>query len=173
MKTTNESVAPLEPQPHSGVLALNIPIEELLGSVTTYNSVEGSDNKSQQLRTSARVFKKMKLDSANAAPLTPDKKEPPPPAKEEQPPRPEFKKRPMWSPEDKTLFFEALNDFGKDFDAIQNYIGNKQKKRGVPEGAVKTKDQIRHVYSRTWHKISKHLKFGSGESEPGQREVRD
>lgn len=42
----------------------NIPIEELLGSVTTYNNVEGSESRSQQLRTSARVFKKMKLDSA-------------------------------------------------------------------------------------------------------------
>lgn len=44
----------------------NIPIEELLGSVTTYNNVEGS----QQLRTSARVFKKMRLDSASSATTT-------------------------------------------------------------------------------------------------------
>lgn len=49
------------------ILQQNIPIEDLLGSVTTYNNVEGSDSKSLQLRTSARVFKKMKLDSANAA----------------------------------------------------------------------------------------------------------
>lgn len=41
-----------------------IPMEELLGSVTAYNSIDGSDARSQQLRTSARVFKKMKLDSA-------------------------------------------------------------------------------------------------------------
>lgn len=160
MKTPNEP-APPTPEQQGNPLALNIPIEELLGSVTTYNNVEGSDNKSQQLRTSARVFKKMKLDSANAAPLTPEKKETA--AKEEQPRPPEIKKRPIWYPEDKSLFFEALNEFGKDFDSIQNYISNKQKKRGLPESAIKNKDQIRHVYYRTWHKISKHLKFSSGE----------
>lgn len=49
------------------MLDQNVPIEELMGSVTTYNSVEGSDSRSLQLRTSARVFKKMKLDSANLA----------------------------------------------------------------------------------------------------------
>lgn len=49
------------------------PIEEMLGSVTTYNNIEGSDvfgapKNIQQLRTSARVFKKMKLDSILASP---------------------------------------------------------------------------------------------------------
>lgn len=158
MKSSNDPAPSTELQ--NSILSPNMPIEELLGSVTTYNNVEGSDNKSQQLRTSARVFKKMKMDSAvSVAPLTPDKKESPP-VKEE--PKPEVKKRPMWSPEDKSLFFEALNEFGKDFDSLQNYISNKQKKRGLPESSFKTKDQIRHVYYRTWHKISKHLKFSSG-----------
>lgn len=59
------------------IIDQSIPIEELMGSVTAYNNVEG-DSKSLQLRTSARVFKKMKLDSANsiAAPVTviPEKK---------------------------------------------------------------------------------------------------
>lgn len=56
------------------------PIEEMLGSVTTYNNVDGSDvfgspKNFQQLRTSARVFKKMKLDSALSLPTaqTPEK----------------------------------------------------------------------------------------------------
>lgn len=56
------------------------PIEEMLGSVTTYNNVDGSDlfggsKNFQQLRTSARVFKKMKLDSALSGPSaqTPEK----------------------------------------------------------------------------------------------------
>lgn len=158
MKTTNEQTPQTEPQ--NNILGLNIPIEELLGSVTTYNSVEGSDNKSQQLRTSARVFKKMKLDSSpSVVPLLPDKKEPPVKAAED--PRLDMKKR-IWSPEEKSLFFEALNEFGKDFDSIQTYISNKLKKRGFPETAIKTRDQIRHIYHRTFHKISKHLKFGSG-----------
>lgn len=47
------------------IIDQSIPIEELMGSVTAYNNVEG-DTKNLQLRTSARVFKKMKLDSANS-----------------------------------------------------------------------------------------------------------
>lgn len=170
MKTPNEQAPQTEIQ--NNVMALNIPIEELLGSVTTYNNVEGSDNKSQQLRTSARVFKKMKLDSSApvATPpppapvptvpplIVPDKIEPP--TKESC--KADMKKR-IWTPEEKSLFFEALNEFGKDFDSIQNYISNKLKKKGLPESSIKTKEQIRHIYHRTFHKISKHLKFSSGE----------
>lgn len=160
MKTTNDPTATPESHHHL-LLSQNIPIEELLGSVTTYNNVDGSDSKSQQLRTSARVFKKMKLDSANATPSGPDKKEA---AVIKEEPKPDVKKghRPSWSPEDKGLFFEALNEYGKDFESIQTYIGNKLRKKGLPESAIKTKDQIRHVYYRTWHKISKHLKFSNG-----------
>lgn len=51
------------------IIDQSVPIEELMGSVTAYNNVEGSDSKSLQLRTSARVFKKMKLDSANTTPV--------------------------------------------------------------------------------------------------------
>lgn len=70
--------------------------------------------------------------------------------------------RPQWSPEDKDIFFEALNEFGKDFDAIQQHINNKFKKKGLPDSLIKTKDQVRHFYYRTWHKVSKHLKFAEG-----------
>ncbi|KAF5300007.1 hypothetical protein FQR65_LT09263 [Abscondita terminalis] len=136
----------------------NVPIEELLGSVTTYNNVDGSDSKSQQLRTSARVFKKMKLDSAiSLQTVTDQKKET---TKEETKPETIKKQlRPTWSQEDKNLFFEALNEFGKDFEAIHLHIATKLKKKGLPDSVMKTKDQVRHFYYRTWHKISKHLKF--------------
>lgn len=156
MKTSGEAnVSSDIHQVEKMIISGNIPIEELLGSVTTYNNIEGSDCKSQQLRSSARVFKKMKLDSAIA-----EKKEPPPPpVKEEQKPEPKKQLKPMWSAEDKSLFFEALNEYGKDFDGIQAYMGNKLKKRGLPESAIKSREQIRHLYYRTWHKISKHLKF--------------
>ncbi|KAK4887661.1 hypothetical protein RN001_003932 [Aquatica leii] len=135
----------------------NVPIEELLGSVTTYNNVDGSDSKSQQLRTSARVFKKMKLDSAVSIPTATDQKKEA--AKEETKPEANKKLRPTWSQEDKNLFFEALNEFGKDFESIHSYIATKLKKKGLPDSVMKTKDQVRHFYYRTWHKISKHLKF--------------
>ncbi|XP_017783762.1 PREDICTED: protein cramped [Nicrophorus vespilloides] len=142
----------------------SIPIEELLGSVTTYNSV-GSEMKSLQLRTSARVFKKMKLDSELAALGPTDKKEEKKEDTKKEEMKPEMKKPPLrgplWSHEDKTLFFEALNEYGKDFDAIHTSISNKLKKRGVPEYMIKTREQVRHLYYRIWHKASKHLKFSS------------
>ncbi len=44
--------------------------------------------------------------------------------------------------------------YGKDFDAIQSFIQQKQRKKD-PNCSVKTKDQVRHFYYRTWHKIAK------------------
>ncbi|XP_015518276.1 protein cramped-like isoform X1 [Neodiprion lecontei] len=63
----------------------------------------------------------------------------------------------LWSMEDKNTFFKAINEYGKDFDALQSYFLSQGKKKGVAE--PKNKEQIRHFYYRTWHKISKHLKF--------------
>ena len=51
---------------------------------------------------------------------------------------------------------------GKDFEAIQNNIAMKYKKRGKPANMVKNKEQVRHFYYRTWHKISKHIDFANG-----------
>ena len=44
------------------------PIDTLLGSVS-YNEIDNTDGKPQQLRTSARVFKKMKFDLSVSAAL--------------------------------------------------------------------------------------------------------
>ena len=45
---------------------------------------------------------------------------------------------------------------GKDFDSIHNLIVSKCKRRGGSQPiAVKNKEQVRHFYYRTWHKISK------------------
>lgn len=57
----------------------------------------------------------------------------------------------QWSSEDKAIFFDALNEHGKNFDAIQMTFKNKKKS--------KNKEQIRTFYYRTWHKISKHVDF--------------
>ncbi|XP_034948918.1 protein cramped [Chelonus insularis] len=65
----------------------------------------------------------------------------------------------LWSLEDKNTFFKAVNEYGKDFDALQSYFLNQGKKKGLPENMIKNKEQIRHFYYRTWLKISKHLKF--------------
>lgn len=71
----------------------------------------------------------------------------------------------LWSQEDKQLFFEALNEFGKDFDAIQSYLASKLKPRSkssCAQAVPKNKDQVRHFYYRTWNKISKYLTFPKG-----------
>ena len=78
----------------------------------------------------------------------------------------------LWSDEDQTLFFVALNECGKNFDAIKLFFETKLKKgktpattsasssAAQPSGTVyKHKEQIRTFYYRTWHKISKHIKF--------------
>lgn len=66
-------------------------------------------------------------------------------------------KRVDWSPEDKVAFFEALNEFGKDIDAIHNYLVQKAKRRGGLE--VKTKDQVRFFYYRMSSILIKHISF--------------
>ncbi|XP_054390460.1 protein cramped-like isoform X2 [Pongo abelii] len=64
-----------------------------------------------------------------------------------------------WSTEDKNTFFEGLYEHGKDFEAIQNNIALKYKKKGKPASMVKNKEQVRHFYYRTWHKITKYIDF--------------
>ncbi|NWI95098.1 CRML protein, partial [Pitta sordida] len=64
-----------------------------------------------------------------------------------------------WSTEDKNTFFEGLYEHGKDLEAIQNNIALKYKKKGKPASMVKNKEQVRHFYYRTWHKISKYIDF--------------
>lgn len=66
-----------------------------------------------------------------------------------------------WSTDDKNSFFEGLYEHGKDFEAIQNNIALKYKKKGKPVSMVKNKEQVRHFYYRTWHKISKHIDFNN------------
>ena len=68
----------------------------------------------------------------------------------------------LWSAEDQGVFFVALNECGKNFDAIQLFFQTKAKKgnKAPPVGNVyKHKEQIRTFYYRTWHKISKYIEF--------------
>ncbi|KAL1431406.1 hypothetical protein MTO96_014258 [Rhipicephalus appendiculatus] len=52
----------------------------------------------------------------------------------------------LWSIEDKNAFFEAVSE----------------QKKGVPAHCIKNKDQVRHFYYRTWHKIAKVMDIGEG-----------
>ncbi|XP_037071423.1 trichohyalin-like, partial [Pollicipes pollicipes] len=62
-----------------------------------------------------------------------------------------------WSTFDKTIFFEALNEFGKNFEALQTYIAKKKSKNRPDQ--VRNRDQIRFFYYRTLNKISKYVQF--------------
>ena len=63
----------------------------------------------------------------------------------------------QWSGEDKAVFFEALNECGKNFEAIEKFISQKNSKN--KHRVLKNKDQIRTFYYRTWHKICKYVDF--------------
>ncbi|XP_045106077.1 mucin-5AC-like isoform X2 [Portunus trituberculatus] len=124
-----------------------------------------------QLRTSARVLNKQRREETKA-----DQPPPPQPLNAKKPDpgaldgefgeEEDGKKRrrawELWSLEDKNIFFESINECGKDFEAIQNYLTAKLRKKGAPRSQVKNKDQVRHFYYRTWHKISKHITFNEG-----------
>ncbi|XP_060063402.1 protein cramped-like [Ylistrum balloti] len=102
--------------------------------------------------TRSRIVKRPKRDLS--PPESPVKKS----VKEIKSSTPETKTKrqwELWSTEDKATFFEGLYEHGKDFDAIQNVIAQKCKKKGVAPQLIKNKDQVRHFYYRTWHKISK------------------
>ncbi|CAG0919331.1 unnamed protein product [Notodromas monacha] len=62
-----------------------------------------------------------------------------------------------WTAAAKDLFFDALNEHGKDFTAIQNFFAMKVKKKALPASMMKNKEQVRHFFYRTWTKISKLL----------------
>ncbi|XP_076302328.1 uncharacterized protein LOC143220592 [Lasioglossum baleicum] len=121
------------------------------------DSKVSTDTKNTQVRV-VRGAKKLKLDAAEGN--NSEKKD----SKDEEN-NTEAKVRSLkrscelWSMEDKNTFFKALNEYGKDFDALQSYFLSQGKKKGLPNVMIKNKEQIRHFYYRTWLKISKHLKF--------------
>jgi len=61
------------------------------------------------------------------------------------------------------LFFEAVNEYGKDFSAIQRFFIKKSKNTNAP---MKNKGQIRQFYYRTWAKISSKLHFPPRKFDP-------
>ena len=82
--------------------------------------------------------------------------------KPEGPPEKSKRTWEKWSPSDKAVFFEALNDFGKNFQALQNHIAKKKMKNKAGQDQVRNRDQIRFFYYRTLNKISKYVQFPPG-----------
>ncbi|XP_052866966.1 protein cramped [Anopheles cruzii] len=148
------------------------PPEEILGSVTTFCTAEDPEN-GHTLRTSARVKHKMRIQDSircNAPPVGSDRKEPnkanaPPTGAAPGPKTPgqqQKRMRVIWSNHDKNLFFEALNEYGKDFEAILNYLNSKKRRKesGPADGqqTFKIKD-VRLLYYQINQTVSKYLNF--------------
>ncbi|XP_055371999.1 protein cramped-like [Condylostylus longicornis] len=137
-------------------------VSELLGSVIM-DSCHG-------VRTSARVIQKMKENSAR--PTTPPLSERETKAKEEKTlqktPSQTKPNKVVWSNLERNFFFDAINEFGKDFEAITNYINMKLKRKCPTDQCFKTKEQIRTLYYQTFHKLSKYIKFSDDVKKPVQ-----
>ncbi|XP_050298076.1 protein cramped-like isoform X2 [Anthonomus grandis grandis] len=182
-------------------------VEPVLGSITTALDKE---EKPMQIRSSARVSKKMKLEqeqdkkhedqpecnqllspsSESSMPhlpipgdsdtkghsavggqpvrcstrvvKKPVKQEVPPsePKLKKEEPKTDIKKETRkWTSEDKMMFFEAVNEYGKDFENIQQHINNKLKKKGASDEQMRTKEHVRQFYIRAFHEVSKLVKF--------------
>lgn len=114
--------------------------EELLGSVTTLSS--------PAVRTSARVIQKLKLDLIRpASPPPADRSDVPGGSVGGRPDRnaataghpktPSHSKstKVTWSSVERNLFFDAVCEYGKDFDAIANYVNQKLRRHAVNNGA--------------------------------------
>ncbi|KAH8238571.1 hypothetical protein KR032_010574, partial [Drosophila birchii] len=141
------------------------PEEELLGSVTMHNC--------PGTRASARVIQKMKQDQTR--PMTP------PPSEREHSKKEEkaAQKTPSqlksgngkttWTNVERNCFFDALNEFGKDFEAVANCINAKLKRRNASSDySFKTKDQVRQHYYQTYHKICKYVRYSEELKKPAQ-----
>lgn len=131
-------------------------VTELLGSVIMHNC--------PGTRASARVIQKMKQDQTR--PLSPPPNERDHQKREEKTihktPSQLRSNKPTWTNLERNHFFDALNEFGKDFESVGNYINTKLKRRSSTDGAFKTKEQVRQHYYQTYHKICKYIKFSDG-----------
>ncbi len=73
--------------------------------------------------------------------------------------------RVIWTNIERNLFFEALNEYGKDFEAISHYVNAKQRRKSTTDPTYKTKDHVRFIYYQTFHKVIKYLRFSDGKFE--------
>lgn len=105
--------------------------------------------------TRSRIVKKPKRDFS--PPESPVKKQAQKETKLNTPETKTKRQWELWSSDDKDAFFDALFEHGKDFDAIQNWIATKCRRKNLNTGLIKNKEQVRHLYYRTWHKISKFI----------------
>ncbi|TRY67860.1 hypothetical protein TCAL_16930 [Tigriopus californicus] len=143
------------------------PGEMMLGSPDAPTSLLNGEPRTTALRISARVLRKKEERQGSESETVggPSLADEPPmvPAAavracpavsmaESEKPRRTWE---QWSTQDKNMFFEGLNEYGKNFDSIEGHFQSKSKKKTM----LKTREQIRTFYYRTWHKISAHIVF--------------
>lgn len=130
-------------------------MEEPLGSVTKFPP---SGNDGPAVRTSARVIHKLrtpvvppeKKEAQNEAPVVNAPK---------TPSQPKVHVRVQWINAERNYFFDALNEYGRDFEQISRYINAKMRRKTPTEQDYKTKDNIRQMYYQMYQKASKYLRF--------------
>ena len=136
--------------------------EQLLGSVTTLQA--GIDGFA--VRTSARVIAiKTRLDTRAPTP-PPEVKIDPNLSLPKTPNTNKNQNRAQWSNIERNVFFDALNEFGRDFEQISKYVNLKMKRKFPTE--IKTKDHVRQLYYQIYQKVSKYLKFSDDVKKPAQ-----
>jgi hypothetical protein len=76
----------------------------------------------------------------------------------------EKQKPETWNKIEQQIFFNALGQTGKNFESLTQYFNARQKRYKLDtnsDGALpctqRSKEQIRHFYYRTWHKVAKYV----------------
>lgn len=69
-----------------------------------------------------------------------------------------------WTNVERNFFFEAINEYGKDFHSISHYVNAKLKRKNLTDPNFKTKENVRMLYFQTYHKLARFLKFSDGKS---------
>lgn len=123
-------------------------------SSTSSSSLQGSSSvggSSSTTGTNNNSSKDSRSEKAVSAPKTPTTNQ------SKQPKR-------LWSTMERSLFFEGLNEYGKDFEAITQHINQKMRRKVYgAEASCKSKEQIRTLYLQTFQKASRYLRFSDGE----------
>lgn len=136
---------------------------ELLGSVMN----PMSENDGPAVRSSARVIHKLRTPNPQ-----PEKKEPlietPAVSLPKTPSQTKPHVKVQWMNKERNYFFDALNEYGRDFEQIAKFINMKMKRKTSSEQDWKTKDHIRVMYNQLYQKASKYLKFSEDVKKPAQ-----
>ncbi|XP_053678129.1 protein cramped [Anopheles nili] len=153
--------APGGKQRKGNVREPSVPPEEILGSVTTFYPA-GNLECGQTVRTSARVKHKMRMDSIHSrTQRLQERKEQTKAvgASLAKTPNQPKQMRVEWSNHDKNLFFEALYEYGKDFEAILNYLNTKKRRKDNGEQQVFKAKDVRNLYYQFNQKVVKYVHF--------------